>query len=108
MTPFVTVSGAGRGLGFGLVKAIAARPNTIVFAGVRNPDGAKELVAFAAEHHDSVFVVKLTSADKEDNQQATKFIAEKAGKLDIVIANAGTSLPSLHIRTSTQKSNKLD
>jgi len=81
------ISGANRGIGYGLVSALATRPNTIVFAGARDP-AAKMLTDLAAKHP-NVHPVKLTSADKADNEAAIAQIEKIAGQLDIVIANAG-------------------
>ncbi|KAF7326027.1 NAD(P)-binding protein [Mycena kentingensis (nom. inval.)] len=80
------VTGANRGIGFGLVKELATRPNAIVFAGARNP-GAEALVKLSAAHK-NVHPVKLTLCDEEDNKAAVAEIEKKAGRLDVVIANA--------------------
>ncbi|KAK4706003.1 hypothetical protein P7C70_g200, partial [Phenoliferia sp. Uapishka_3] len=82
------VSGANRGIGFGLVTALVKDPNNLVFAGARDPSTADDLNALA-KSLPNLYIVKLTSADVEDNQAAVKEIQEKAGRLDTVIANAG-------------------
>ncbi|KAL1666178.1 hypothetical protein EV121DRAFT_202922 [Schizophyllum commune] len=88
-TPTVyLVSGANRGIGLALVTTLAARPDTIVFAGARQPSSATELQKLATAHPGKVHVVSLVSADKEINLAAVKTIREKAGHLDVVIANA--------------------
>ncbi|KAK7059776.1 NAD(P)-binding protein [Favolaschia claudopus] len=80
------VTGANRGIGFGLVAALAARPNTIVFAGARDPS-AQALGDLAAKHT-NLHPIKLTSADKADNDAAVAQIEKVAGRLDVIIANA--------------------
>jgi NAD(P)-dependent dehydrogenase (short-subunit alcohol dehydrogenase family) len=85
---FLLVSGANRGIGYGLVATIAARPNTIIFAGARDP-AAQSLKELAAKHS-NVHPVKLTSGDKADNEAAIAEIQKTAGRLDVIIANAGT------------------
>ncbi|EIN06082.1 NAD(P)-binding protein [Punctularia strigosozonata HHB-11173 SS5] len=93
MAPVVyLVSGANRGIGFGLVKALSARENTVVFAGARNPDDAKDLQKLAAERPGKLYIVKLVSSDLKGNEEAISFVKEKAGRLDVVIANAGVNL----------------
>jgi NAD(P)-dependent dehydrogenase (short-subunit alcohol dehydrogenase family) len=77
------------GLGFGLVRVLSARDNVIVFAGARDPTAAKDLQALAAERAGKLYVVKLVSNDAEGNTAAVSFIKEKAGRLDVVIANSG-------------------
>jgi len=81
------ISGANRGIGYGLAADIAARPNTIVFAGARDP-AAQSLKELAAKHP-NVHPVKLTSGDKADNEAAIAEIQKTAGRLDVIIANAG-------------------
>ncbi|KAJ7871371.1 hypothetical protein B0H14DRAFT_2570731 [Mycena olivaceomarginata] len=81
------VSGANRGIGYALAATLAARPNTIVFAGARDPtaQSLKDLVA----KHSNVHPIKLTSSDVADNAAAAAEIEKIAGHLDVVIANAG-------------------
>jgi len=81
------ISGANRGIGHNLATVLAARPNTIVFAGARNP-AAQSLKDLAAKHP-NVHAVKLTSGDKADNEAAIAEIQKTAGQLDVIIANAG-------------------
>ncbi|KAF7343902.1 NAD(P)-binding protein [Mycena venus] len=81
------ISGANRGIGYGLASIIAARPNTIVFAGARNP-AAQTLTDLAAKYP-NVHPIKLTSADKPDNEAAIVHIGKTAGQLDVIIASAG-------------------
>jgi len=85
------ISGANRGIGFGLVTALAARDNVVVFAGARNPSAAKDLHALAQKYPGRVHIVKLTSGDKAENEAAIAEVKTTAGRLDVVIANAGIS-----------------
>ncbi|KAI5474690.1 short-chain dehydrogenase/reductase SDR family protein [Pseudohyphozyma bogoriensis] len=84
------VTGANRGIGFGLVATLVTRPNTTVFAGARDPAKATELEKLQERYH-NLHIVKLTSADVEDNEAAVAEIEKKVGRLDAVIANAGIS-----------------
>ncbi|KAJ6495515.1 hypothetical protein DFH09DRAFT_1448649 [Mycena vulgaris] len=83
------ISGANRGIGYALAASLAARPNTVVFAGSRDP-AAQSLKDLAAKHP-NVHPVKLTSADQADNEAAIAEIQKIAGQLDVIIANAGIS-----------------
>ncbi|KZO92343.1 NAD(P)-binding protein [Calocera viscosa TUFC12733] len=90
MAPTVyLVSGANRGIGLGLVTYIAARPDVIVFAGCRNPAAATDLDALVAKYPGKVYIVKLTSCEKADNEAAVAKIKDVTGRLDVVISNAG-------------------
>jgi NAD(P)-dependent dehydrogenase (short-subunit alcohol dehydrogenase family) len=73
--------------GLGLVRTLAKRDNVLVFAGARKP--SSELEALAAERPDKVKILKLTSGDEADNKAAVAEIERVAGRLDVVIANAG-------------------
>ncbi|KAJ7644698.1 hypothetical protein FB45DRAFT_898486 [Roridomyces roridus] len=81
------VTGAGRGIGLGLVTALAARADTVVFAGARNPE-TQALKALAAAHP-NLHPVKLTAGDQADNEAAIAEIQKIAGQLDVIIACAG-------------------
>jgi len=82
------ITGANRGIGFGLTEVLAKRPETVVFAGVRDPASATALKDLSKKYP-NVHILKLTSGSVEDNQDAAKEIERISGQLDIVIANAG-------------------
>ncbi|KII93152.1 hypothetical protein PLICRDRAFT_35337 [Plicaturopsis crispa FD-325 SS-3] len=83
------VSGANRGIGFGIVQSLVLRDDVVVFAGARDPAAAKNLQALATEHPAKLHVVKLTSGNEEDNQAAAALVQKVAGHVDVIIANAG-------------------
>ncbi|KZO92384.1 NAD(P)-binding protein [Calocera viscosa TUFC12733] len=92
MSPIVyLISGANRGIGLGIVAQLAVRENTVVFAGARNPSGATDLQTLESKYPGKVHIVKLTSTDEADNKAAVAKIQKLAGRLDVVIANAGVS-----------------
>ena len=84
------ITGANRGLGFGLTKAYAARPDTIVFATARDPSKATELNEFAATHK-NVHIIRLTADSETDAAAAAKEVSKITDGIDVVIANAGIS-----------------
>ena len=79
--------------GLTLVTELAKRRDTIVFAGAREPTSATELNKLASAHPGKIHIVPLVSADKVNNLAAVQTIRETAGKLDVVIANAGVGTP---------------
>ncbi|KII87099.1 hypothetical protein PLICRDRAFT_176889 [Plicaturopsis crispa FD-325 SS-3] len=83
------VSGANRGLGFGLVKALVLRDNVIIFAGARDPAAATNLQALAKQYPGKIHLIKLVSASKEDSEAAATLVRKVAGHIDVLIANAG-------------------
>lgn len=82
------ISGANRGIGFEIVKIIAARPNTIVFACARVPSKATGLQKLV-ESSPNVHIIQLESNSVSDAAAAAKTVEQIAGGLDVVIANAG-------------------
>ncbi|BGP02928.1 short-chain dehydrogenase/reductase SDR family protein [Rhodotorula toruloides] len=84
------VTGAARGIGFALVSSLVKRPQTVIFAGVRDVNKADALNALAKDAS-NLHVVRLESGSVEDAKAVAKTIEETTGKLDVVIANAGIS-----------------
>ncbi|PRP88861.1 hypothetical protein PROFUN_00329 [Planoprotostelium fungivorum] len=85
------ISGANRGIGFGLVKNVITRPDVVVYAGARDPAKATELQKLAAEHN-NLHIVKLTSGSVEQAREVAAAIEKRYGGLDYVIANAGIAV----------------
>ncbi|GAA5924918.1 hypothetical protein JCM3775_006317 [Rhodotorula graminis] len=83
------ISGAGRGIGLGLVKSFAARSDSLVFAGARAPEKADALNELAKATGGRVVVVKLDAGSDEDHKAAVELVKQQAGRVDVVIANAG-------------------
>ncbi|KZT54359.1 hypothetical protein CALCODRAFT_499998 [Calocera cornea HHB12733] len=77
--------------GLAIVTALAGRPNALVFAGARSPPSASALHALAAARPGKLHILQLTSADRPGNEAAAEQVKELAGKLDVVVANAGIS-----------------
>lgn len=81
------ISGANRGIGFGLAQLVAAHGN-IVFAGARTPSKATALQKLAASNP-NVHVVKLEATSASDVAAAAKTVESTTGGIDVVVANAG-------------------
>ena len=86
------ITGANRGIGYGLTERLAARPNTLVFATARDPSKADKLQQLAKQHS-NVRVLKLRVDSDEDHATAAKQVEAEAGRVDVVLANAGISSP---------------
>lgn len=74
------VTGANRGLGLGLVKVLVSKGYT-VFAGMRTVDGFTPIA--------NVYPITLDVANDETIQNVAETINAQAGKLDLLINNAG-------------------
>ncbi|KLO08151.1 NAD-P-binding protein [Schizopora paradoxa] len=103
------VTGASRGLGFGLVKHIlAASKDNTVFAACRNPSTANQLTELASSSEpDKLHIVKLDVADESTIAEAAKevgsILSQKGLALDYLINNAGISTAHDTPMTATSK-----
>jgi len=84
------ITGASRGIGFGLAERYASRPDTLVFAGARDPSKADKLQQLAKQHK-NVRIVQLAVTSDADHQAAAKQVEAEAGRVDVLLANAGIS-----------------
>jgi NAD(P)-dependent dehydrogenase (short-subunit alcohol dehydrogenase family) len=90
-------------LGLGFIQHLVARENVVVFAGARDPTSATALNTLAKEHHGKLHVIKLVSADEANNRAAVEEIKRIAGRLDVVIANAGVIRNPSKVLESSQE-----
>lgn len=87
LTIFVT--GAGRGLGKGLVEYfLQSTTEVLVFAGVRNIDQARCEWPLSPEN---LVFVSLDVEDEDSIAAASKFVASRSNHIDIIFNNAGVS-----------------
>jgi norsolorinic acid ketoreductase len=82
------ITGANRGLGLGLAKAYAARPDIILFVTARDPSKATELNELAASNK-NVHVLRLAADSEADAAAAAQEVSRLTGGVDVVIGNAG-------------------
>jgi NAD(P)-dependent dehydrogenase (short-subunit alcohol dehydrogenase family) len=75
--------------GLALVAELCRCDNATVFATVRDPSTASDLQAMAKESGGALHIIKLALGNEGDLNAAVKEIQEIAGKIDVVIANAG-------------------
>lgn len=94
----ILVTGAGRGIGAELVRALVGA-GARVFAGIYREDGASDVPA-------NVTRVQLDVTSDEQVQAAISKISDEAGKLDILVNNAGIISPIDHL--ANIKSSDLD
>lgn len=95
----VFITGANRGLGYGLAEVFLSRPNHTVIGAVRNPSTATALKALPTGPGSSLIVVKIESTSETDPAAAVEEIKSQGiTAVDILIANAGISqvFPPVH------------
>lgn len=81
--------------GLSLVSDVASKyPSAIIYAGARDPSspGASALKEIAEKYPRRVEIVKYVAADEAGNKATAREIGQKHGRVDVVIANAGTLL----------------
>ncbi|KAI8814635.1 hypothetical protein BJ742DRAFT_892613 [Cladochytrium replicatum] len=88
------ITGANRGIGFGLTEALLKRPNTTVIAAVRDLTKTVSLSALQLTPGSRLITVKIESASESDPFTAVDELVSHQGitHIDVVIANAGISV----------------
>ena len=84
------ITGANRGLGLETAKQLGATGVTIL-VGARQQSAAEETAATLRASGIDAYGLKLDVVSGEDRKAAAKYIADKFGKLDILINNAGVA-----------------
>ena len=78
------ITGAGRGLGLHIAKAVEAAGHTVLATG---RDDAK--VAAAVGHHANVLAIKLDVTRPEDARAVVEAAVKRFGRIDVLVNNAG-------------------
>ena len=78
------ITGAGRGLGVDIAKAVLGAGHAVVATG---RDAAR--VAAAVGAHDNLLAIALDVTQPEDAQTAVEAAVARFGRLDILVNNAG-------------------
>ncbi|CCM05070.1 uncharacterized protein FIBRA_07276 [Fibroporia radiculosa] len=91
--PSYLITGAGRGIGLGLVKAILEKPDTFVIAAARKPENSKELQDLLAKYGAARFAtVVLDKANQANILEAARTAAELLPNgLDYLINNGAAN-----------------
>lgn len=92
------ITGGNRGLGLGLVKALVARPNTIVVATVRSEEAAQSLKQDIGGAQANLRIAQLDfsrAVAPQEVQRAIGGLLSDAGVdyIDVLINNAGSAQP---------------
>jgi NAD(P)-dependent dehydrogenase (short-subunit alcohol dehydrogenase family) len=92
----ILITGATRGIGRALSLAFAASGATVVGT-ARNPEPAEALAKEIAELGSTFTFVEADAGHWADCQAAAATAVEQHGRIDVLINNAGTSLPQVRI-----------
>ncbi|PVH75363.1 aflatoxin biosynthesis ketoreductase-like protein nor-1 [Cadophora sp. DSE1049] len=86
------ITGAGRGIGKGILSALITRPNTTIIAAVRDTKAATESLSSLPVGKDSkLIIIKLDATIDADPSAAVEELKTKHNitKIDILLSNAG-------------------
>ncbi|OSD04958.1 NAD(P)-binding protein [Trametes coccinea BRFM310] len=88
------VTGASRGIGFELVRQLAASPQNLVVAACRNPDKATALKALKDSAKGTLHIIQLDVSDFDSIRASVKQAQPILGEigLDYLVNNAGIAL----------------
>jgi NAD(P)-dependent dehydrogenase (short-subunit alcohol dehydrogenase family) len=86
--PTTLITGASRGLGVEFVKQYLERGWT-VFAGCRDPEASPGIAELREAHADALHPVVLDVTNEAQIADAANVVETKAGRLDLLINNAG-------------------
>jgi len=90
------ITGANKGLGFEMARQLGQEGVRVLLAARDSGKGEAAAAKLRDEGLDAQFL-RLDVTDKKDRAAAFAFLAEKFGRLDILINNAGIELTSLLI-----------
>ena len=90
--PVALVTGANKGIGFEVARAIAKAGYTVLL-GARNPTSGREAAAILTGEHLDVRFVELDVTRMESISSAAARIGADFGKLDVLVNNAGIADP---------------
>jgi len=90
--PVALVTGANKGIGFEVARAIAKAGYTVLL-GARNPTSGREAAAILTGEHLDVRFVELDVTRTESISSAAVRIEADFGKLDVLVNNAGIADP---------------
>ncbi|HEX9759543.1 MAG TPA: SDR family NAD(P)-dependent oxidoreductase [Candidatus Acidoferrales bacterium] len=83
------ITGGSRGIGAAAVKMLAQAGADVVFNYHRSRDAAQQVAQEARRHGTRVESIKADLGKMRDAEKLVKFAAERLGRIDILVANAG-------------------
>lgn len=95
----VVVTGASRGIGFGIASTFASAGAKVLISG-RDADGVRSAVSRLADQGYEVFGRTVDVADRSSCDELAAYAVEVMGGIDILCANAGV-FPSVRLSDMT-------
>ncbi|KAJ3533542.1 hypothetical protein NMY22_g7293 [Coprinellus aureogranulatus] len=99
MSKVILVTGANSGIGYELVKLLAARPEVQkVYLGARNEKSGRDAQsALEKEGYKNVQFVQIDVDDAASIKSAKEVVEKESGRLDVLVNNAGLFLRPLRL-----------
>ena len=101
------VTGGTRGIGYGIVKELAANGCSVVFTYQSSEETAKKIEQELSTGTVKVFGFKADAGSFNSADETVKYALEKLGGLDILVNNAGITKDGLLLRMSEQDFDKV-
>jgi 3-oxoacyl-[acyl-carrier protein] reductase len=95
------VTGASRGIGRAVALQLAAAGAEVVVNYASSPDAAAEVVAAIEAAGGRAWSHRADVADEEQVESMVKAVLERAGRLDVLVNNAGITRDGLLMRMKT-------
>ena len=96
----VLVTGASRGIGAAIARAFASEGATVVVNHLRNDAAAAEVVAYCKAAGGDAWAVKADVNSGTAVQAMVAEVLDESGRIDVVVNNAGGSMPRPFMDTS--------
>ncbi|XP_055331327.1 carbonyl reductase [NADPH] 3-like [Paramacrobiotus metropolitanus] len=88
-TPVALVTGANKGIGFGIVRELCRQTNGTIYLAARDQARGQDAVQLLKDEGLNANFLRLDVTDVKSIESARDFIKNKHGGLDILINNAG-------------------
>lgn len=89
----VLVTGANRGIGFGIVEQYLKRGGAHILATCRNPEKANELLELVKGYPNQLTVIELELSDPSSIERSFETVRQEMNGLDVLINNASARFP---------------
>ena len=101
------VTGGGRGIGRGIVRAFVAEGAKVAFVYLGNQAAAELLVQEVTQAGGTIKALKADVTKIEDAQRCFEDVQKTWGKLDILVNNAGIIRDDLFVRLEPEEWNRV-
>src|SRR6188472_1884885 len=86
--PVILITGSSTGIGYAAAETLAQNGH-IVYATMRNPEGAPQLQQLADDNHLPITILPMNVLDDQSVESAMNEVLLKEGKIDVLVNNAG-------------------